>query len=69
VAAVVARARAEGIIVAADDSLVARAIFDIYSAEVRRWLADDQNEPNLAHGLTALRRVLQVLVDGLRPQR
>ncbi|MGH6975217.1 MAG: TetR/AcrR family transcriptional regulator [Stellaceae bacterium] len=69
VAAVVARARADGIIVAADDSLVARAIFDIYSAEVRRWLADDQNEPNLAHGLTALRRVLQVLVDGLRPQR
>ncbi|MGH7008648.1 MAG: TetR/AcrR family transcriptional regulator [Stellaceae bacterium] len=69
VAAVVARARADGIIVAADDSLVARAIFDIYSAEVRRWLADDQNEPSLAHGLTALRRVLQVLVDGLRPQR
>lgn len=70
VAAVVARARADGIIAAAgDDMLVARAIFDIYSAEVRRWLADDQNEPNLAHGLAALRRVLQVLVDGLQPRR
>ncbi|MGH6973008.1 MAG: TetR/AcrR family transcriptional regulator [Stellaceae bacterium] len=70
VAAVVARARVDGIITAAsDDMLVARAIFDIYSAEVRRWLADDQNEPNLAHGLMALRRVLQVLVDGLWRQR
>jgi len=70
VAAMVARARGDGIIAATgDDMLVARAIFDIYSAEVRRWLADDQNEPNIAHGLTALRRVLQLLVDGLRPHR
>ena len=70
VAAVVTRARADGIIAAAgDDMLVARAIFDIYSAEVRRWLADDRSGPNLAHGLAALHRVLQVLVDGLQPRR
>lgn len=70
VVAVVTRARADGIIAAAvDDKLVARAIFDIYSAEVRGWLADDQNDPNIAHGLTVLRRVLQVLVDGLRSHR
>lgn len=70
VVAVVTRARADGIIAAVvDDKLAARAIFDIYSAEVRRWLADDQNDPNIAHGLTVLRRVLQVLVDGLRSHR
>ena len=70
VAALVTRARTDGIIAAAgDDTLVARAIFDIYTAEVRRWLADDRNEPNLAQGLTALRRVLQILVDGLQPRR
>ncbi|MBU6507229.1 MAG: TetR/AcrR family transcriptional regulator [Alphaproteobacteria bacterium] len=70
VTALVARARADGIIaMAGDDTLVARAIFDIYTAEVRRWLAGDRSEPNLAQGLTALRRVLQVLVDGLQPRR
>ncbi|MGH6967678.1 MAG: TetR/AcrR family transcriptional regulator [Stellaceae bacterium] len=70
VAALVTRARAGGIVAAVeDDALVARAIFAIYSAEVRRWLAHDRSEPNLAQGLATLRRVLQVLVEGLRPRR
>ncbi|HVA35586.1 MAG TPA: helix-turn-helix domain-containing protein [Stellaceae bacterium] len=70
VAALVKRGRADGVVAAvADDALVARAIFDIYTAEVRRWLADDGREPKLAQGLATLRRVLQVLVEGLQPRR
>ena len=69
VAALVKRARADDIVATVeDDTIVARAIFDIYSAEVRRWLADDSREPNLAHGLATLRRMLQLLVDGLQPR-
>jgi AcrR family transcriptional regulator len=70
VATLVKRARADGMLVTVEeDALVARAIFDIYTAEVRRWLADDSREPNLAHGLATLRRIFQVLVDGLQPRR
>jgi AcrR family transcriptional regulator len=70
VAAVVRRGRTDGIVAAVDDdTLVARTIFDIYTAEVRRWLADDSRAPNLAQGLATLRRMLQVLVDGLQPRR
>ena len=70
VTALVKRGRTDGIVAAADDdTLVARAIFDIYTAEVRRWLADDSREPSLAQGLTTLRRMLQVLVDGMQPRR
>lgn len=69
VATLVKRARTDGMVITAeDDALVARAIFDIYTAEVRRWLADDSREPNLAHGLGTLRRMFQVLVDGLLQQ-
>jgi len=69
VAALVKRARAEGILVSAeDDALVARAIFDIYTAEVRRWLADETRTPNVAQGLATLRRVLHILVVGLQPR-
>jgi hypothetical protein len=70
VAAVVRRGRIDGIVAAVDDdTLVGRTIFDIYTAEVRRWLADDSRAPNLAQGLATLRRMLQVLVDGLQPRR
>jgi AcrR family transcriptional regulator len=69
VAGLVKRARADGLIGATeDDALVARAIFDIYTAEVRRWLADDSREPNVAYGLATLRRMLQLLVAGLQPR-
>lgn len=67
VAALVKHARADGLVAAAeDDTLVARAIFDIYTAEVRRWLADDSREPDLAQGLATLRRMLHLLVVGLQ---
>ena len=70
VVALVTRARADGIVgTIEDDALVARAIFDIYTAEVRRWLADDSREPNLVQGLATLRRTLQVLIEGLQPRR
>ncbi|MGH7714917.1 MAG: TetR/AcrR family transcriptional regulator [Vulcanimicrobiaceae bacterium] len=70
VAALVKQARTDGIIAAVeDDAFIARAIFDIYSAEVRRWLADDSREPNLVHGLRTLRRMFQLLADGLQPRR
>ncbi len=69
VAALVKRARTDGLVASAeDDMMVARAIFDIYTAEIRRWLADDSRMPNLAQGLATLRRMLQLLVEGLRPR-
>jgi hypothetical protein len=44
------------------------ALIDIYTAEVRRWLADNSREPNVAHGLMTLRRMLQLLIEGLQPR-
>lgn len=70
IAALVRRARDEGVIATVeDDAMVARAIFDIYTAEIRRWIADDSRASNLAQGLATLRRMLQMLVEGLQPRR
>jgi AcrR family transcriptional regulator len=45
--------------------VIARALFSLYQAELRRWLADD--EPDLAKGMRALRRMLKLQIVGLAP--
>ena len=68
-AALVARAKREGRIGMADDGeTAARAIWAIYSAEIRRWLGEARRPPDLARGLNALRRSFALLTDGLLPR-
>jgi AcrR family transcriptional regulator len=45
--------------------VIARALFSLYQAELRRWLADDK--PDLAKGMRALRRMLKLQIVGLSP--
>jgi AcrR family transcriptional regulator len=49
----------------AKDRAVAQLIFGVYQAEIRRWLTG--KHPNPAAGLTRLRAMLRIVIDGLRP--
>ena len=67
--------RLEGLIVAAqkagrlqsdeDGRTIARLIFAVYQAEIRRWLLEANPRPK--KGLDALRRALNIVVSGLGP--
>mgnify|MGYP000594875038 FL=1 len=46
-----------------DDAMIVQLIFDIYQAESRRWL--HQEEPQLINGLEVLERALKLLISGL----
>jgi AcrR family transcriptional regulator len=50
---------------AEDGRVVARLIFSVYQAEIRRWLLEPTPRPK--QGLDALRRVLTLVVRGLEP--
>jgi AcrR family transcriptional regulator len=50
---------------AEDGRVVARLIFSVYQAEIRRWLLEPNPRPK--QGLDALRRVLTLVVRGLEP--
>ncbi len=68
-AALVERAKEAGRISADEDSAIAaRAIWAIYTAEIRRWLGDAKHAPDLARGLAELRRVFALLIAGLKPR-
>ncbi len=68
-AALVDRAKGAGRISADEDSAIAaRAIWAIYTAEIRRWLGDAKHAPDLARGLAELRRVFALLIAGLKPR-
>jgi AcrR family transcriptional regulator len=61
------QAKAKGRIGSGEGSAVAaRAIWAIYTAEIRRWLGDENHAPDLAGGLAALRRVFALLIAGLK---
>jgi TetR/AcrR family transcriptional regulator len=67
--------RVEGMIVAAqeagrlgtaeDGRVIARLIFAVYQAEIRRWLLEANPRPK--KGLDALKRVLELVIRGLEP--
>ena len=64
--ALVDRAKAQRRLRSRESSVViARALFSLYQAELRRWLGDDQ--PDLAKGMRALRRMLKLQIVGLSP--
>lgn len=46
---------------------IARVLFAIYQAEIRRWLMHDS--PRAASGLHSLRRALRIPMEGLRNER
>lgn len=46
-----------------DDKVIARLVFDIAQTECRHWLA--MAEPNVEQGLARLRRVFELLTNGL----
>lgn len=50
-----------------DSITIARAIFSIYAAEIRSWLSQEESEIDLGSGLASLRRMLQLLINGLKP--
>lgn len=59
-------ARAQGRIGSREECrTVARLIFAVYQAEVRRWLLAERPRPS--EGLARLRRVLRLLIRGLEP--
>jgi AcrR family transcriptional regulator len=63
------QAKSEGRIGSDEDSAVAAmVIWAIYASEIRRWLGDEKNAPDLARGLAALRRAFTLLIDGLKPR-
>jgi hypothetical protein len=62
----IARRRGE-IASAESDDMLARFVFEIYQIKCRHWLAD-QN-PDVEQGLSELRRVLTILVQGLEAAR
>jgi AcrR family transcriptional regulator len=45
------------------DARIARAIFAIYSSEVRRWIGDDNRD--MASGMVELRQLLRLLITGI----
>jgi len=49
----------------AKDRAVAQLIFGVYQAEIRRWLTG--KHPNPTTGLTRLRAMLRIVIDGLKP--
>jgi outer membrane protein TolC len=64
--ALVDRAKAQRRLRSRESSVViARALFSLYQAELRRWLGDD--EPDLARGMRGLRRMLKLQIVGLSP--
>jgi AcrR family transcriptional regulator len=60
---VVAARKAQKISSGEDDAMIVQLIFDIYQAESRRWLR--QEEPELKNGLEVLERALKLLINGL----
>lgn len=52
---------------AEDGVVVAQAVFSIYAGEIRRWLGED-DALDVEEGLRALRRMLRLLVSGLKPR-
>jgi AcrR family transcriptional regulator len=65
-AKLVARAKHEGQIGSTEsNAIIAWAIFSLYAAEIRRWLGDGADVPDLARGLAALRRMFDLLLAGL----
>jgi len=68
-AALVERAKQDGRIRFDEDSgVAARAIWAIYTAEIRRWLGGANKAPDLSAGLADLRRVLGLLIAGFKPR-
>jgi len=68
-AEMVRRAKQQGGVDAGESDLViGHAIFALYAAEIRHWLADDDSEPEIKQGLVTLRRTLNILITGLAPQ-
>jgi AcrR family transcriptional regulator len=49
----------------AKDHVVAQLIFGVYQAEIRRWLSEQH--PNPTAGLSRLRAMLRIVIEGLRP--
>jgi AcrR family transcriptional regulator len=45
------------------DARIARAIFAIYSSEVRRWMGEDNRD--MASGMLELRQLLRLLITGI----
>ena len=65
---IVAVARKRGEITSrADDHAIAVLIFELYQMECRRWLASPK--PDVRNGLQSLRRTLELLLQGLQPDR
>jgi AcrR family transcriptional regulator len=48
-------------------AIIGRAIFSLYTFEIRHWLSAAEAAPDLARGLGMLRRLLGLLIDGLKP--
>lgn len=48
-----------------DGRIIARLVFAVYQAEIRRWLLETNPRPK--KGLDALRRVLDLVIRGLEP--
>jgi AcrR family transcriptional regulator len=68
-ASLVERAKAEGSVrFDADSGVAARAIWAIYTAEIRRWLGGANKAPDLSGGLADLRRVFGLLIAGFQPR-
>jgi AcrR family transcriptional regulator len=62
----IAAAQDAGRIGAAEDSrAIARLIFAVYQAEIRRWLLEPDPQPK--KGLESLRRALNLVIRGLEP--
>jgi AcrR family transcriptional regulator len=49
----------------AKDRVIAQLIFGVYQAEIRRWLTGEHPKPST--GLTRLRMMLRIVVEGLNP--
>jgi AcrR family transcriptional regulator len=64
--ALVSRAQAQGRIGTGEEpALIARLLFSLYGAEVRRWIAADAPHPET--GIAELRRILRLQLAGLAP--
>jgi AcrR family transcriptional regulator len=48
-----------------DGRTVARLVFAVYQAEIRRWLLEPNPRPRM--GLDTLRRALNIVIQGLQP--
>lgn len=49
-----------------NNDLIARAIFNIYACEIRRWLSHDR--PKTERGIEELRQQFRLLIEGLCPK-